>query len=64
MTDFKVVTLTKTSIADFWLTPTIPIVKGTDYKIEWNPTNGGSFWIYTVWGCSQISKRILDRFFI
>ena len=57
-------TFTKTSIIDFWLEPTIPIVRGTDYKIEWNPVGDGSFWIYTVWGCASISKKLLDEYFI
>jgi hypothetical protein len=53
----------KKSIEDFWLTDTIPIVCGTEYKVEWNNIDR-QFWIYTVWGYTTISKRLLDRYFI
>lgn len=53
----------KTSIEDFWLTYTIPIVRGMEYKVEWNPIDQ-QFWIYTVWGYTTISKQLLDKYFI
>ena len=53
----------KKSIEDFWLTDTIPIVCETEYKVEWNNIDR-QFWIYTVWGYTTISKRLLDRYFI
>ena len=53
----------KKSIEDFWLTDTIPIVCGTEYKVEWNPVDR-QFWIYTVWGYTTISKQLLDKYFI
>ena len=55
--------MVKTSIKDFWLTATIPIVCNTEYKIEFNPIDK-QFWIYTIWGYTTISKRLLDKYFI
>jgi hypothetical protein len=53
----------KTSIEDFWLTDTIPIVCNTGYKVEFNPVDR-QFWIYTIWGYTPINKQLLDRYFI
>lgn len=53
----------KKSTEDFWLTNTIPIVCGMEYKVEWNPIDR-QFWIYTVWGYTTISKQLLDKYFI
>ena len=55
--------MTKQSIKSFWLTPTIPIVQYTEYKVELNPIDN-QFWIYTVWGMSPISIKILNEYFI
>ena len=52
----------KQSLKDFWLTPTIPIVKYVSYNIELNPVDN-QFWIYTIWGNSPISKKVLDECF-
>ena len=53
----------KQSIKDFYLTPTIPIVKYIVYKVELNPIDG-QFWIYTIWGMPPISKKTLDTCFV
>ena len=53
----------KKSIKSFQLTNTIPIVAGMEYYVDWN-NRDKQFWIYTVWGNTTISKKLLDRYFI
>ena len=41
----------------------LTIPQEPEYKIEFNPIDK-QFWIYTIWGYTTISKRLLDKYFI